>query len=62
MENWIDISEPIETINRWKIECFDLFAHFTEREVQKYLPSFPYWLANIIGWRLACHSTIQIIL
>jgi len=29
-------------INRWKIECIDLFAYLAELKVLKSLPSFPY--------------------
>jgi len=34
--------EEIAFFNKWKYEFIDLFAHLTDLEVQKYLPSVPY--------------------
>jgi len=49
---------PIEAcINRRKIEFIDLFARLTELDVQKYLPSFPYWGGDIWQRGAPVHST-----
>jgi len=44
-------------VNRWKILFIDLFAHLSERDVLKYLASFPYYSLSPCGYCLSFRGT-----